>query len=266
MAETVTVDVDGNDRDFLIRTPDADGNGERPVIIALHGAGGTAADFENYTQFSSYVDADDFIAVYPNGSTLPDNRQVWNAGGCCVAAGTTPVDDVAYISAILDLLPDYGADMNRIYLAGYSNGGMFSYRLACDLGEQIAGIAVDAGAYNVLSCESTRAIPVLIFHGTADPVVPYNGGLSSIGVTEGVDPFTNSSVAEAAAIWAQRNECVTEPVQTQAGTVTRSSFEGCTEGSSLEVFTIDGGAHVWFQGDVAVDTTATILETFITTG
>ncbi|MEM1417626.1 MAG: PHB depolymerase family esterase, partial [Myxococcota bacterium] len=170
-----------------------------PVVLALHGGGGSAESTERTTcaggdlRSPSCLHAlgqrEGFATVYPNGTENTDEAgrfRVWNAGGSdpymCVAgrACTENVDDVAYLEAVLDALAaELPVDPARVYATGLSNGGAMAHRLACELAERVVAIApIGAGNQLATSAPCTPAEPVAVMHvhGTADPCWRYRGG------------------------------------------------------------------------------------------
>jgi len=193
-------------------------SGTLPLVIALHGHGGTAARMQKLTGLSAVADARGFIVAYPEGASWRNIPwRSWNAGSCCGYSRDTAIDDVAYLRQLLDALSaDYPIDARRIYVTGVSNGGMMAYRAGCELADRIAAIAPVAGAMSAARCEPSAPVAVLIIHGTADRKVPYAGGRAPDGRT---DP----SVADAAAFWTRHN--------------------GAAADVSLHI--IEGGRHAW---------------------
>ncbi len=111
------------------------------------------------------ADTAGIVVVYPNGID-----ETWNV------SSTTGTDDVGFISALIDTVDyQYSIDLNRVFATGMSMGGFMSYRLACELSERIAAIASVTGLQAFYPCNPNRPVPILQFHGTADPVVPYAG-------------------------------------------------------------------------------------------
>lgn len=264
VGERIGVSVGGLERSFLLRVPEHKRDEQLPVVVALHGVGGSSQDFEDWTKFSDGVDTDRYIAVYPDGSPLKDERLVWNAGGCCSSAGSRPADDVEFLTGILDELESYGADPDRIYVAGFSNGGMMTYRLACDIGDRIAGIAVVAGAFNVTECSATNPIPVVIIHGTADDTVPYDGGVTATSEALEIRGVPNASVSDAVGVWVNRNGCEYPGTITTSTSVRHESINGCSDaGASVDVYTIEGGTHTWTTNDGDLNMTDVILDHFV---
>ena len=268
-ADLHQIEFDSLDRSYIAHVPDDAAIGAPlplPVLVVLHGAGGNALKAEAATDLSDYARQHDFIVVYPNGTQAADieGQLAWNAGGCCGAPKRTQVDDVGFIEAVLDdLQRSYAVDTSRIYFAGFSNGGMMSYRLSCELGDRIAGIAVVSGAYNVASCESDATTDVLIVHGTGDMTVPYAGGPSNERTAARFGQWTNKSVADAAKAWIARDDCDDSPDSETQGVTTRAVYEDCADDSTLEVISIKNGQHVWPLGsNGGYDASAGIVEYF----
>jgi polyhydroxybutyrate depolymerase len=268
-ADRHVLEVDGEERSYVARVPDGAAIGAPlalPVLVVLHGAGGDGARVEFATGLSSYAERDDFIVVYPDGTQVADvpGQRGWNADRCCGTPAATRVDDVGFLSAMLDdLESQYAVDTERIYISGFSNGGMMSYRLSCELGDRIAGVAVVGGAYNLSECESKERMDVLIVHGTADETVPYRGGHTNERTAARFGQWINASVGAATRIWMARNDCDPQPETTVDGSVTRQAYAGCDDDSRLDVVTIAGGAHVWPVAAVnGFDASASIVDFF----
>jgi polyhydroxybutyrate depolymerase len=253
---TATTTVEGTRRQFLIRVP-AHRSGEKlPVIVALHPALGNAARFETTSGFTRLTATDHFIAVYPNGTALSGarpNAREWNAGTCCGIPQISRINDMEFLGAIFDnLAARVDVDAQRIFLAGFSNGGMLAYRAACELGSRIAGIAVVAGALNVKFCPSTNAMPVMIIHGTADEVVPFRGGTPVHSRPLGLKPWVNESVAEALSAWKKRDGCASAPIRSSVGQVREELYLNCASDTFINLRIIVGGSHHWPTGAAAL--------------
>jgi polyhydroxybutyrate depolymerase len=152
---------DGRVRTYLVHLPASYSKDKTwPLVLVLHGGGGNGEQVAKMTGFSRKADQEGFIAVYPNGTGLWQNRFLtWNAGNCCAYAYENRIDDVGFIRALIgQLRKDYAVDDRRIYAAGISNGGMMSYRLACGLSDLIAAIGPVAGAQNI-DCKPAQPSP-----------------------------------------------------------------------------------------------------------
>ncbi len=220
-----------------------------PLVINLHGAGGTGRQQELYSRMSSKADEAGFIAVHPEGRGDP---QTWYVGP--TAGGQQ--EDVQFMRDLITCLKNQlSIDANRIYATGFSNGGGMANRLGCDLSGVIAAIGPVSGAYFFHDdCHPSRPVPVAAFHGTADPIVPYNGG-------DALPPIPHW-----AADWAVRNGC--DPASTitySYGDVTGETWGNCDNDASVTLYTVAGGTHAW-PGAIGatqdIDATDTIWEFF----
>ena len=269
LADTHTLEVDGVERTYVAHVPEGAAAAlpeTLPVLVVLHGAGGNGAKAETATGLSGLAKADNFIVVYPNGTLAADieGQLAWNADGCCAMPRRTNVDDVGFITAMLDDVEQkFPVDASRIYFAGFSNGGMMSYRLSCELGDRVAGIAVISGAFNVSQCESDATTDVLIIHGTGDLTVPYRGGPTNERTAARFGQWNNASVAQATQKWIQRDGCSRFPQTVIDGEITRATYDECDDETKLEVITIAGGAHVWPLAPVSgFDASETVVHFF----
>jgi poly(3-hydroxybutyrate) depolymerase len=137
-----------------------------------------------------------FAVVYPNG--VEDS---WNAGNCCEAAAKADVDDVAWLrSLIAHLAEEHPIDRRRVYLVGFSNGGMLAFRYACEHGDELAGLGVVSGSLQVSYCTPPAPVNVVTVHGLQDQHVPNEGTTWSkplrIPVTSGTEslkPFRKAA-------------------------------------------------------------------------
>jgi polyhydroxybutyrate depolymerase len=247
---TKSVSVAGVTRTYLLHVPASyESASASPVVLLFHGGGGTAATISNVTGgFSALADRSGFIAVYPE--SVSGN---WDDGRETI---TDHTNDVAFTAALLDAVAiEYRVDARRVYAAGISNGGMMSHRLACELSSRLAAIA--AVAANIPSaitatCLPARALPVAMFSGTADPLMPYNGGAVAGGGVGG----TVLSAPETASLWAAKNQAgntpqVTALPDTITGDGTTTDLLGYTSGTGageVALYRINGGGHTWPGG------------------
>jgi len=238
-----TLMVDGRTRDYFVHVPIGyDGQTPVPVVFVLHGATQSAASAERMSGMSEKADHENFLAVYPTGTGRIKSVPTWNSGACCGYAMENHVDDVAFFSALIDELEqDYSVDPKRIYATGISNGGMMSYRLACELSDKIAAIAPVEGAQD-LPCHPASRVSVMIFHGTADHLVPYDGGSTPFQL---VSKRSDTSVAETVEFWSKRDGCAATPQHTETEELRTDVYAGCKDGTAVELYSIQGGHHMW---------------------
>ncbi|NOT48305.1 MAG: polyhydroxybutyrate depolymerase [Acidobacteria bacterium] len=244
--------VDGRRRTYLVHLPRSYDKSKRlPLVLAFHGGGGNAQNMAKMSGFNEKADKENFIVVYPNGSGRFDNMLLtFNAIGCCDYAMETNIDDVKFVSLLIDkLIKDYAVDKKRVYATGFSNGALISYRLAAEIPDKIAAIAPVAGALFDSSPKAKGKVAVLVIHGLADTAVPYEGGTSQRDrITKRQNaPF--KSVAFAANFWARNNGCKDKPIKTNEPKVIRERYSGCEANNDVEVISIVDGLHSWPSGE-----------------
>jgi polyhydroxybutyrate depolymerase len=216
-----------------------------PLVVVLHGYGSNGRQQADYFGLPADAEEHGYLLAYPDGLEDPRGSRFWNATDACCNFYGNPVDDVAYLGAVIDdVAAHYTVDPKRIFVIGHSNGGFMAHRLACEIGGRIAAIVSLAGATwrNPAMCSATAPINVLQVHGTADQTIAYAGN--------GVYP----SAPETVAIWAQKNRCAGALEGSGAdkdldlgiaGRETRaSSYAGCPAGGAADLWTIEGGGHI----------------------
>ena len=244
------------------------GKGEpAPVVVALHGGGGNAANAVRMTGFNRAAARDGFIAVYPDGTAGRDRGRLltWNAGHCCAAAMNNDVDDVGFVGAIIDALVASGrADRTRVYVTGMSNGGMMAHRLGRELSQKIAAIAPVVGAVFGDEPPPQAPMPAFIVVGADDTTVPSGGGSLQLRALLGRRSAANRDVAPATAqatYWARHNGCG-EPVRTHTPEAATSSWTGCRSGASVIFHSVAGNGHAWPGGEAGRRGAATPTRAF----
>ncbi len=233
---------DGLDRTFRVHVPPGyDASRPSSVVLMFHGGGGSGEQLDTMSSnMTPIADRENFIVVYPDGT---GTIRTWNGGGCCGGAVRNDVDDVGFVSALLDHLEgSLCVDRARVFASGMSNGGILSHRLACELSDRLAAIAPVAGANMAPTCSPTRSIAVLAIHGSSDGHVPWEGGM---GCGPAGVPFP--SVEESITGWRTRNGCsATSRVTFAEGNGSCATYEGCDEDVTL--CTVEGGGHSWPGG------------------
>lgn len=187
------------------------------------------------------------ISIRNRRTTDGSGNQFWDAGLACCNFTGTPVDDLGYLRGLIEeALEEQPIDPDRVYLLGHSNGGFMSYRLGCELADQVAAVAVLAGSDvpGDDECVPTEPISVLHLHGTADMTIDYGGG-------ELAAPYPGA--IEVVARWAARAGCDAEAVERtpldletalRGAETTVLAYEGCDDGTAVQLDTIEGGSHV----------------------
>ena len=239
---------DGIERMYILHVPSSyDDRIPTPLVLSLHGGGGDAVNQRRVSGFNDLSDEKGFIVVYPNGTgKLEDKILTWNGGACCGYAAAHQIDDVGFIRALIaELQSQYNIDPKRIYATGLSNGGIMSYRLACDASDLFAAVGPVAGTQNYVRCEPSEPVSVIHFHGTDDTRLPYDGGIGPESTT-GV--FYNS-VEESVKFWLGANQCDLTPAAETFGDIHHERYSGCADQTEIELYTILGGKHAWPGSD-----------------
>ena len=200
------------------------------------------------THFGPIADEEGFVVAYPDGLSLG-----WNDGRDETPAGQRGADDVGFLSALIDhLVATYSVDPARVYVTGLSNGAMMSFRVGCELAGKVAAIAPVAGLHPdaLGACKPVRPVPVMIFAGSADPLVPYAGG-AIVG-----DRGRVLSAADTFARWAAIDGCTAEVIASDEPHTApedktrtrRQEHASCAGGARVVLYTVEGGGHTWPLG------------------
>ena len=230
---------DGMNREYILYVPNSyDGTSSIPLLLNFHGFGGSASQFMQEADMRSLAEADTFILVYPQGSCL-DGSSHWNP---CPTGGDnkSTADDVGFVEAMIsEISSQYNLDMERIYAAGYSNGGMMAYGLANYKSDLIAAVASVSGTMLNCTGPTSHPMPVVHLHGTSDGVVSYNGSNDWNSVQSTLD------------YWINFNNTVSTPIvniDTTGGmTIEHYVYDQGDNSVSVEHYKYIGGDHVWFN-------------------
>jgi len=237
---------DGNDRTYNLHLPpNYETGNDFALVLNFHGYSSNALQQQFYSGMNVVADAEGFIVCYPEGI---DNQ--WNAGF------SLNTDDVGFTHVLLDeLLANYKIDANRIYSTGMSNGGYFSYKLACEMTDRIAAIASVTGSMvpaEMANCNPSRQIPVMQIHGTADPTVAYNGSSFSAPI-EDVMQF-----------WAAHNSCdgnyteqAIEDINMEDGCTSEIwTYTNCNPSKEVVLYRVIAGGHTWPGASLPIGVTS----------
>ena len=233
----------GRKRSYLLHVPKSY-QASRPtaLVICLHGFSEWPAHVMRLSHWNRLADESGFLVVYPFGSRFPLR---WHCGGG-FSNRELARQDVQFVADLIDQLKQrYNLDEARIYANGLSNGGGMSFLLAGQLAERIAAIGSVGGAYALSWSEfqPKRPVPAMIFHGTADPIVPYHG--KAWGTARLALPDIPQWVQTLAA----RNGCATNAVPLPAsGCVSGVRYPGGTNRADVVFYTVAGGGHTWPGG------------------
>ncbi|QQG35350.1 MAG: alpha/beta fold hydrolase [Micavibrio aeruginosavorus] len=240
--------IQGQERAYYLYAPSSlkENAFQYPLIIALHGGGSSPERLIDATQFSTRAREDDMIVAYPVGTGDSDTRRYWNARACCSSAQENLAADEEFIEALLtELVQTLPVDRKRIYIAGFSNGGMLAYRLASRLGDRLAAVGVVAGAMFDDQPRPIAPVSIIMFHGLADNVVPAKGGIGKkSGMKSEVEaPF--KPISDIHQFWLQENKCQTPPEENESGNITTLASHHCAGNVSVVLNTIRNCGHNW---------------------
>ncbi len=220
-----------------------------PLVISIHGYAEWPAHQMQISRWNDLADQYGFIVVYPSGTGFPLHWSASGPAGASPGATSDSEKEVRFISDLIDRLEQqYNLDPSRIFANGLSIGGGMSFLLACRLSERINAIGSVAGAYLLpwTGCQPTRPVPLIAFHGTSDPIVPYTGGRSS------AFNYPFPVVPDWMLAYARRNGCDDHPVDLPAaGEASGVLYRHCDQNADVIFYTIQGGGHAW-PGGVAM--------------
>jgi len=239
-------------RTYLYHVPSALDPAKKPwpLVLALHGRFGDGVAQEHLTGLTPLSEKEGFMVVYPDGVD-----RSWNDGRPGSPAEVQGVDDVAFLSALIDLfVKDHGADPARVFVIGMSNGAMMSLRLGCGLSEKVAAIGAVGGLFGVgtaASCAPKRPVSAVFFYGTEDPLMPYGGG--KVGSDVGGEVLSAEATRKR---WAELDGCTDSPSPvaepdsdpSDGTTATRTAHTACAGGSEVILYSILHGGHTWPSG------------------
>lgn len=216
-----------------------------PLIVALHGTGGTPRLMAKITGLSGRASGP---VLYPAGlgepgSEDPARGAAWNAGPGLGHPGFPDADDAGFLRALVArVLEETAADPSRVHLAGLSNGGRMAYRMALEAADLFASVAVVAGSWDGSGPVPARPVSTLIFHGTADRHIPYEGGLGAKGRR-----IVHRSVPEIAFAWAKVMGCAPKILRSATGPH-HLDLARAGDGTEVGLWTVEGQGHAWPGG------------------
>jgi len=248
------ITVDGVARWYLLTTPTTRaGAGPLPVVVDLHGLAEGAALEATTTQFGPAAQHDGFIAVFPEGTGSPVGWDI------APATSAHPNHDIDFMNAMLDSLEAHQCvDTSRIYVAGFSDGALFTSLLACTMAGRFAAFAAVAGAVMPTPCAPGRRVPIVAFHGTADPILYFNGGVGTAALNHdlghGPAPTTTTpppvdldgkGYPANVKAWARADGCNVHPTDTKVSPHVILRTYRCPPGAAVDFYIVMGGGHAW---------------------
>jgi len=243
---TLNLEVKGFDRTVIVHVPRGSSDSTPlALVLNLHGSGATALDQELFSGMNRTSNDDDFIVAYPQGLIADGSGYDWNVpsepliGGRAVPKGSA--NDVTFLATLVKTLEmKYCINKNEVYATGFSGGAREVSQLACDESSIFAAVAPISGLRRPTPCPTTRAVPIIAFHGSDDPVDPFKGNGQA---------YWTYSVPTAEKDWAQQDGCSSKSATSQPSKgVTLTTYSRCADGSAVQLYEVKDEGHEWPGG------------------
>jgi len=262
--------VDGTPRWYLLTTPAPGTPGPtpsggrvagavpRPLVLDFHGLAEGALLHSFTSRFGILGQQDGFVVVFPGGTGAPVH---WDT------MDHSPSNhDLTYVAALLDQVESTQCiDTSRVYASGFSDGAVMASLLACTMSDRFAAIGAVSGLELQQPCATARPVPVIAFHGTADPILYFNGGVDSAALTQLLGPgepvrppptdqpadVDGPGVPATVRAWAVKDRCDPRPSDAAVGTQVVLRRYTCPPGTAVEFYIIVGGGHSWPGSEVS---------------
>jgi polyhydroxybutyrate depolymerase len=231
--DIISLHFDHTIRTARVRLPAELSAAKVPLVLALHGSDGSAADLERLTGYDQIADREGIFVAYADGLAIDLGAgfvsRSWNSGECCEPATSAQVDDVGFLTALIDaLIKKYPIDRDQVFVVGHSNGAIMAQLLACRIADRLAAVASVAGSLDdTIGCAPSRPVSFMEMHGTADQNVVWDYGERAISDWRGFDQCggSNPPVAD--------------------GTVTTTTWMHCSDDTRVLFISIVGADHPW---------------------
>jgi polyhydroxybutyrate depolymerase len=241
---TLSLKVNGFTRTVIVHVPKrSTGTAPLALVLNMHGSGSTALAQEKFTKMNVAANEDDFIVAYPQ-ALIPDGVGFdWNIPGVpLIGGGAVPpksANDVKFLTSLVGIMESkYCVNPKEVYATGFSGGARMTSQLACDDSGLFAAVAPVSGLRRPTPCPTTRAVPVISFHGSADPVDPFAGHGQK---------YWTYSVTTAAKDWSVQDHCASVAHSGPVG-VKLTTYYTCSNGAEVELYEIIGEGHEWPGG------------------
>jgi polyhydroxybutyrate depolymerase len=238
---TLTPEIGGRQRTVIVHIPPGYSSSRaEALVLNLHGSGSTAAAQEVFSGMDATSDRGTFIVAYPQGLITSGTGFDWDIPGVPLfGGGSVPrgsANDVAFLTQLVPVLESkYCVNAKEVFVTGMSGGG----QLACDASSTFAAAAPVAGLRLPSPCPATRPVPIVAFHGTADPVDPYGGNGQA---------YWTYSVPTAASRWAAQDKCAGRAATEHHSGFTLTSYQRCAGNAVVELYSVTGEGHEWPGG------------------
>jgi polyhydroxybutyrate depolymerase len=248
-AHAQTTDVPFDERTYELFAPEQDDDALHPLVIMLHGGGGSGARSRGWLGLDELAQERGFFVVYPDGLGTS-----WNYGaGIRTPGGVIRPDDVGFLTWLIDTLAaEYPIDTTRVFVAGMSDGAQMVYRFACVAPERLAGVAGVASTLAVGIAEdcTTQPLPMLLIHGSADPIISWDRRYNNAG------ELVYFSATDSFTFWARRNGCdetadaiavedLADVDVDDSSSVRYLRAGVCDDDAEVRFYGVIGGGHTW---------------------
>lgn len=236
------------DRWYMIELP-ANPQGA-PLILALHGGGGDPDQFASASGLARAATRAGYAVAFPAGSGRRDDRLLtWNGGYCCGSAARQGVDDMGFLKRVIrDAADRFGVDGSAVYLTGMSNGSILSETFAAENPGLVRAVAGVSGTMDTRRTRVEGQVPALLIHGTADSMVPYEGGQGDTSLTRTNFASVASVVDAFLAPWGGVTATSRRIDARDDGTAVIVTDYQKGRRTVLRLMTIEDGAHHWPGG------------------
>jgi len=243
VGERASVRVGDTVRTYVLHVPSGPARAARPLLLAFHGTGESGREMERRTALSALGSRARLLVAYPDAAVGN-----WAEGCACSRADLEGINDTGFVRALVDdVARRYPVDRSRVYALGFSQGGLFVHRLACEMADvvvAVASVAAPMSSRLAETCAPSAPVGVLVLQGTLDDAYPYEGqrrgGPSLLGARE------------AARFWRLVNGCAPGararqlPDRAADGTrVLEERWLACRGGVAVTLYTVEGGRHEW---------------------
>jgi polyhydroxybutyrate depolymerase len=255
-SSTLSLKVNGFTRTVIVHVPKVS-TGATPLalVLNLHGSGSTAAGEMIFTKMNVAANQDDFIVAYPQ-ALIPDGAGFdWNVPGVPLIGGRSvppkSANDLKFLSSLVGIMEsEYCINPKEVYATGFSGGARMTSQLACDDSGLFAAVAPVSGLRRPKPCPTTRGVPVISFHGSADPVDPFDGNGQK---------YWTYSVNAAAKYWSTQDHCTSVTHEAPVIGVKLTTYATCTNAAQVELYEITGEGHEWPGGPALPSTLTSLL-------
>lgn len=243
-------------RGYDLHVPAARAEEPLPLVVAFHGAFSSPEELDAESGLRELAEREQFVVAFPRGSGFLGLLRVWNSGHCCGPAHANDVDDVEYTRQIIESVKRRTAiDPSRVYVIGMSNGAMMAHRVSSALSDEIAATAAVSGTIGGRPSSSDdvwriprprSAVPMLVVHGDADEIVPWDGGEDPYGF----GGRTWLSVEDTLAFWRDSNDAAVElpRAESHAGVIERREWRGERSSQRVVLLRFADWGHAWPGG------------------